>query len=91
MIKGTKYLGTSKIEISVANKEIIPDSPSHWTMGHRLYKFSIMNYADCTLIINGTELFLKANQGFSSDKNDASITSVKIKESGIEFNWIGAY
>lgn len=91
MVKGTKYLGSKKIETSIANKEILPESPVQWTMVHRFYKLSIMNYDDCTLIVNDTELFLKANQGFNSDKNDASIFSLKIKEDGIKFNWIGAY
>lgn len=91
MVKGSEYMGSSKIETSVGNREILPKSPAHWTMVHRFYKLSIMNYSDCTLIVNDTELFLKANQGFNSDKNDASITSLKIKESGVEYNWIGAY
>lgn len=84
-----KYLGSTKLEVSKANKEIIPDSPSEWTMGYKLKKFSLLNESDCTLIVNGNELFLKANQGFSNE--DAAIESVKIKENGINYNWVGTY
>ena len=89
---GVGYLGSDALQISIANQEIVPKPPEHWTIGYHLYKFSLMNYDDCTLIINGkTELFIKANQGFNTDTSDASITSVKIKESGVRYNWIGAY
>lgn len=89
---GTCYLGSDKLCVSVANQEIIPPPPSHWTMPYKLYKFSLMNYDDCTLVINDqTEIFLKANQGFCMDITDTPIQSVKIKEDGIEYNWIGAY
>lgn len=89
---GSNYLASDKLQTSVANQEIIPSAPSNWTIPYKLYKFSIMNYGDCTLIINNqTEVFLKANQGFNTDETDAQITSVKIKETGIDYNWIGAY
>lgn len=90
--KGVMYLGSEAVQTSIANKEILPKPPKNWTMGYHLYKFSIMNYSDCTLVINNkAKLFLRANQGFNSDSQDASISSVKIVESGVEFNWIGAY
>lgn len=91
MAKSSKILGSSAIKTSVANEEILPAQPVGWTFAPKFMKFSLMNYADCTLIIDGEEIFLKANQGIALDYDDASINSVKIKEDGIEFNWIGAY
>ena len=90
-MQAVKIIGSNKLETSVANREIIPDAPKNWTMPIRLKKFSLMNYSDCVLIINGEEVFLKANQGFTTGYDDVMISSVKIKETGIEYNWIGAY
>ncbi len=89
---GSKFIGSNQVMTSVESQEIIPPAPSNWTMPHTLYKFSLMNYNDCTLIVNEeVELFLKANQGFNTNEVDARIFSVKIKESGVQYNWIGAY
>lgn len=90
-MQSVKIIGSNKLETSVANREIIPDAPKNWTMPIRLRKFSLMNYRDCVLVINGEEIFLKANQGFTTGYDDVMISSVKIKETGIEYNWIGAY
>ena len=90
-MKNAKIIGSKNIETSESNREIIPDAPDNWTMPLRLKKFSLMNYDDCTLIINNEELFLKANQGFNVGYDETYIESAKIKESGIEYNWIGAY
>lgn len=84
-------MGSKSIEVSAANREIVPDAPENWTMPIKFRKFSLMNYSDCTLIVNNEEIFLKANQGFATSYDDVRISSVKIKESGIEYNWIGAY
>lgn len=89
MYSSKRYLGSNQLLTSVSNKEIIPDAPSNWTMGYELSNFSIMNYDDCTLVINDIELFLKSNQGFSTDIG--TTVSVKIKEDGIQYNWIGVY
>lgn len=89
---GTGYLGSPSIQTSVANQEIIPASPANWNIPYSLYKFSLINYSDCTLLLNDkTQLFLKAYQGFSSCETDAPIYSVKFLEDGIRHNWIGAY
>lgn len=90
-MKSTKIIGSKNIETSVANREIVPDAPANWTIQMRFKKFSLMNYGNCTLIVNGEEIFLKSNQGFNTDYDDAMISSVKIKENGVEYNWIGAY
>lgn len=90
-MKSVKIIGSESIETSESNHEIVPDAPENWTVPMRLRKFSLMNYGDCTLIVNGEEIFLKANQGFATSYDDVRISSAKIKETGIEYNWIGAY
>lgn len=90
-MKFVKIIGSHTLETSIANKEIVPNAPENWTFPLAFKKFSLMNYDDCTLIINNEELFLKANQGFNVGYDETYIESVKIKESGITFNWIGAY
>lgn len=78
--QGNGYLGTSKIEVSIANQEVIPTKPTNWTNGYRLYKFSFLNKQSCTIIINHeTEIYLEANQGFEMDVYDRPIMSFVIK------------
>ena len=92
MAKGNGYLGTSSIQTSKTNQELIPNAPENWTIGYKLVKFSFSNEQDCTVIINkGVTLFLKAGQGFEVGHDDAPITSFVIKEASITFNWIGMY
>lgn len=89
---GSGYIGSSSIQTSVANQEIIPNSPSTWSTKYSLYKFSLDNYSDCTVTINGgNNIFIPANKGFNIDETDAPIYSFKIVESGILFNFIAAY
>lgn len=91
---GIGYLGSNKIETSVANQEVIP-SPKpdwKWTMGYSLYKFSFRNYDPCTVIINNeTELFLDTGDGFEMNEMDKPITSFVIKEPNVRFNWRGGF
>ena len=89
--KSVKIIGSKTLESSQANAEIIPDAPDNWNRPIILNKFAIINYDDCTLIVNGEEIFLKSGQGFTTDFEDVKISSVKIKESGIAYNWIGSY
>lgn len=90
--KGSGYLGSDVLETSVANAEIIPDPPSDWTYGYKLYKMDFMNQTACTIRINDkVDLYLLAKQGFKMNIQDEPITSFKIIESGIQYNWIGAY
>jgi len=90
--RGVGYLGSNKIETSVANQEIIDSPPSHWSHGYSLYKMSYLNRDSCTVIINGkTEIYLEAGQGFEMNENDAPITSFVIKETGIRYTFIGAW
>ncbi len=82
---GKGYIGTDTVKTSEGNQDIIPDS-------YIFYKFSFLNYDDCTVRINnGDPIYLKAEQGFDSDIRDASIHSFEIVESGVQYQFIGAY
>jgi hypothetical protein len=75
---------------STANQELIT-TPSGWT-NIAFYKFSFYNDQACNVKINGSgSIPLRAGQGFESGIEDAKIKSFVIVESGISFNWIGAY
>jgi hypothetical protein len=77
--KGTSILGSSALQTSVANQEIIPANKS-------LVNFELVNDQICTISINGgTAIYIRANQGILIDV----IKSCKIVEAGITFNWIG--
>lgn len=92
--RGSGYMGTSKIEnTTIENTELVPIEPKITPYGRCVfYKMSFMNYQDCRISINnGTPIFLKAEQGFSSDRGDALISSFKILESNIEYQFISAY
>lgn len=92
MNRSSGYLGSSEIQTSKANHEIIPNSPSNWTVGYSLKKFSFDNSDECTVIINkDARIFLKAGQGFEIGYQDTPIHSFVIVESGVKFNWIGGY
>jgi hypothetical protein len=92
--KGNGYLGSSDLQVSTVNMEVIPDAVAlrGWTQGYALYKFEFSNSSACHVKINGgSPIFLKAGQGFSMDEGDKEITSFVIVESNITFNWAGAY
>lgn len=91
MSRGNGYIGSESLQTSVANEEIVPLTPPDWTSKrYTLYKFSFINGSDCTIQINNEKpIFLKANQGISTDAGDKSIKSFRILESGISFNWVG--
>ena len=90
---GSAYMGSSGILTSVANAEIIPSPPSHWSGKYYFYKFTFMNDQECKIIINDSnmQIYLRAGQGFEMNEVDASIHSFKIVESGVTYNWMGAY
>lgn len=87
-----RYLSSNGYETTtVASKEIIPPSPSNWTYGYIFKKFSFINETDCTVIINNEfTLHLIGGIGFEIDRNDVSIHSFVIVESGTRYYWIGA-
>jgi hypothetical protein len=90
---GSGYIGTDTLKTSVAQQELIPSPPVNWTVKYSLYKFTFMNDQDCSVLINGntTAIFLRAGQGFETTDSDAPIYSFKINESGITYNFVGAY
>jgi hypothetical protein len=87
------YVGSSNLQTSVANQEIISLPPVTWYYKTYLfYKFEFFNDQDCHIIINNTTpIFVRALQGFSSCTPDNGISSFKIVEDGITFNWVGEY
>jgi len=87
---GSLYLGSPNIQTSVANEEIVPVKPANWTMGYSFYKFDFLNKSSCHIIVNnGDPIYLEANNGFSTTEVDAIISSFKVVESGILFQWVG--
>lgn len=76
--KGTVLLGSEILETSVANVEIIPTDK-------KALNFAFMNDGDCTVIVNGKTLFLRAGQGLFVPK----VASFKIVENAITYNWVG--
>ncbi len=89
---GSGYIGTSNVEISIAGKDIVPDTPEGWTTKYSFYRFSFINKQPCHIKINGgDEIFLDSNQGFDSGIYDAPIESFVIVEDDIEYQFIGAY
>jgi hypothetical protein len=85
-------IGSTQKQTSTANAEIIPSPPQTWVnVVYTFKEFELLNDADCTLIVDGTEVFLRANQGFKYSSEHNPIKSVKIKQAGITFNWIAVY
>lgn len=91
-LTGSNYNGSSALQTSTENQQILPLPPSNWTIKLSYYKFSFMNDDACTVKINdGDPLYLRARQGFNSDARDAAIWSFVVIEPDITFNWIGAF
>jgi hypothetical protein len=89
---GTGYMGSSSLQTSTANQEIVPSKPSNWTLGFSFYKFSFDNDQACSVKINGgNPIYLRDGQGFECTEIDSPITSFIVVDSGISFNWIAAY
>ena len=77
---------------STANQELLPNKPASWSHGYKLIRFSFDNDQDCSVVVNGqVTIFLKAGQGFEIGEGDIPITSFKIVQAGITFNWIGIW
>ena len=93
MQKGTGYIGTPDIMTTDKEwQEIIPLPPKSkgWTTKYNLYKFSLsISQATKVKINNGDEIYLES--GFEMTEIDAPITSFKIKDVGVSYNYIGAY
>lgn len=79
------FIGSSSILTSIENQELVKK-------GIVFHKFSYFNYEACTVSINGSSpIYLAAEQGFTSDFHDTKIKSFVILNSGVNFNWIGAF
>lgn len=80
---GSTIKGSSAIQISIADEDVLLDQGS-------FYKFSMMNEEDAIVSINGSEpIFLKGGMGFSTSRIDAEIYSFIFLEEGISYFWIG--
>lgn len=87
---GGKVIGSSAVETSVAGVEILPDATitEGWSRGYKLREFSLNNIQACTVSINdGDAIYLTAGQGINL--NSITVTSVKIMENSITYNWMG--
>jgi len=75
---GTQIHGSSELQTSISNEEIIPS-------GSRYTDFSLYNDQDCHISINGGNyIFLRASQGLEL----YVVSSLKIQEDNINFNWL---
>lgn len=78
------------LEKSESNHEVIPSPHETWTIKYSFYKFSFTNDQECHVSINGGDpIYLRAGQSFQMDADDSPITSFKISESGITYNFLG--
>ena len=86
-------IGSSNKQTSQVNAEIVPSPPITWVnVVYSFKEFELLNDQDCHIIIDGgSEVFLRANQGFKYFSEFDGIKSVKIKEAGITFNWIAKF
>ena len=87
---GEGYKGSNDLLVSVANEEILPlqDNGNPYSF----YKFNFINRGACHVVINkGDVIYLDATQGFEMSEIDQPVQSFRIVESGISYNWIGAY
>jgi len=86
-------IGSTALETSQANAEIVPSPPITWVnVVYAFKEFELLNDQDCTLIVDGSDpIFLRANQGFKYFSEFNRIKSVKIVEAGVTYNWMGIY
>ena len=90
MRNGNGYIGSPALMKSKANEQVVPKPPG-WSFGYSFYKFEFDNDQDCTVIMNGNTIFLRAGRGFITPDDGAPITSFIIKEPNITYTWMGAY
>lgn len=96
---GSGYIGSENLQTSTAMQEIVPNSTHKGLRLNSLYSFAFINTESCHVIINGKKgigeggvtIYLAEGQGFSTVLGDAPIDSFIVVESGVHFNWVGAY
>lgn len=88
---GSKFLGSTDLQTSSANQEIIPQEvPEGWTIKYKLKAFSFHNVQAAKVKINGSDpIYLGAGKGFNSNINSPEIYSFVIITEGIDFHWVG--
>jgi len=81
MDNSENYIGSANLQTSTAGAEIIPA-----TEFGTLKDFEFLNDQACHISINGRSyIYIRALQGVRLD----SVSSFKIQEDAITFNWIG--
>jgi hypothetical protein len=84
------YLGSQDVQTSVSGVECLPQKPIDWTLPYYFKKISFVNLADCHISINGGNyIYLKGNDGVSTELGDSPIYSIKIQENGIQYYYLG--
>lgn len=94
--RGYGYAGSPKIETTTENMQDVVDLSYTEQTAENIdgyYVFNFDNKNDCTVFINGSEygIFLEAGDGWSTNRDDALITSWIIKESGTKYKWSAHY
>ncbi len=89
---GSGFKGTSQIETSIANQELISTlKPDGWTL-FQMYSMTFKNYTPCTVKINGGDpIFLDKGDGFVTSHVDTPIYSFVIVEAGVQYTFVGGY
>ncbi len=96
---GSGYIGSENLQTSIAMQEVMPNLTHDGLRLNSLYSFAFVNTESCHVIINGKKgtgeggvtIYLAEAQGFSTVLGDSPIHSFIVVESGIHFNWLGAY
>jgi len=80
-----QFFGTNAIQTSTASQELV-----QLTAPYTAYsKFSFMNDQSCQIQINtSSAIYLRAAQGFDTDRHDYHIYSFIIVTAGITYNFI---
>lgn len=90
------YVGSSGIEVSTANQELVV-TPVDWVNTKMFYsQFSFLNEDPCTVCINGSDpIYLRAFQGWNVEANKNNnlqpVKSFKIVEQNVKFNLAAGY
>lgn len=96
--RGKGYYGTDSLKTTEENMEEILDfsnvqkNPANKYV-NSFYRFDLDNKNDCTIYVNGSEdgIFLEAGNGWRTEIEDPVTKSIKIKESGVTYKWVGHF
>lgn len=91
---GSGYIDSGDLLTTTqTNTEIIPVEPKSYTFDSlHCFKFEFINKDACHFIVNGkTRCYRGAGEGWYSSEIDAEIYSFIIEESGIQYQFTGAY